>query len=106
MATMIIGNIRSVSSVLSTIGKTNAAKIRSAGSQYFLTKALLLPSALHRRAVAEEAARPEDEHQDQHGEDHDRGPPDADVLVCHGPDDAYKEPPDHSPCQVADAAKD
>ncbi len=37
MATMIIGNIRSVSRALSTTGKTNAATIRSAGSQYFLS---------------------------------------------------------------------
>src|SRR3712207_2295158 len=92
MATMIAGNNRSVSRALSTIGKTNAARIRSAGSQYFLSRIiLLLPASLHRGAVAEEPPGPEDEHQDQHGEDHDRRPPDAYVLIGHRPDDADQE---------------
>src|SRR5215212_9164303 len=107
MATMIIGNIRSVSRALSTIGKTSATTIRSAGSQYFLSRViLLLPAPLHRRAVAEESRRSEHEHQNQHGEDHDRRPLDAYVLVGHGPDDPDQEPPDHRPGEVADAPED
>src|SRR5215217_4665541 len=64
---------------------------------------LLLPASLHRRAVPEEAPGSEHQHQDQHREDHDRRPPDAYVLVSHGPDDAEQESPYHRPGQVADA---
>src|SRR5215204_5556087 len=104
MAIIMTGKINSRSKVLSTIGKTNAATMSSAGSPYFLSRAtLLLPAPLHRRAVSEQARGPENEHHDENGEDHDRGPPDTNVLVGHGPDDADEEPPDHSPGQVADA---
>src|SRR5829696_2619752 len=107
MAMMMMGKIRSSSKVLSTMGKTNAATMISAGSPYFLSRAKpLLPAPLHRRAVAEQARGPENEHHDQHGQDHDRGPPDAYVLVGHGPDDADEEPPDHGPGQVAYAPED
>src|SRR5215212_2063052 len=107
MATMITGKIRSSSKVLSTIGKTKAATMSSAGSPYFLSRAtLLLPTPLHRRAVPKQARRPEHEHHDQDGEDHDRGPSDAYVLVGHRPDDADEEPSDHGPGQVAYAPED
>src|SRR5215203_3336359 len=107
MAMMITGKISSRSNALSTMGKTNAATMSSARSPYFLSRATVLLSApLHRRAVPEESRWPEHEHQDQHGEDDDRRPPDAYVLVGHGPDDSYKKPPDHRPGQVADAAQD
>src|SRR5215217_1707192 len=106
MATMMMGKIRSSSNALSTIGKTNAAAISSAGSPYFLSRATaLLTAPLHRRAVAEQARRPEHQDQDEHGEDHDSGPPDAYVLVRHGPDDPDKEPPDDRPGEVSDAAE-
>src|SRR5215208_3777863 len=101
MATMMMGKIRSSSNASSTRGKTNAVTISSAGSPYFLSRATaLLAAPLHRRAVAEQARRPEHQDQDQHGEDHDSGPPDAYVLVRHGPDDPDKESPDHGPRQV------
>ena len=91
---------------LSTIGKTNAATMSSAGSQYFLSRATpLLPAP----CTAERSPRspgPEHEHHDQDGEDHDWGPSDAYVLVGHGPDDADEEPADHRPGQVAYAPKD
>src|SRR3712207_1811063 len=109
MATMIIGNIKFVSKVSSkkgaTIGKTNAATMRSAGRPYFFSKVVLLPPSLNRGAVTEEPSGPEHQNQDEHGEDHDRRPPDAYVLVGHGADDADQEPPDHRPGQVADAAQ-
>src|SRR5829696_81002 len=107
MATMITGKISSRSNVLSMTGKTNAATMSSAGSQYLLSRTTaLLPAPLHRRAVPEEARGPEHQDHDEHGEDHDRGPPDAYVLVGHGPDDADEKPPDHSPGQVAYASED
>src|SRR5918995_5679493 len=107
MAMMMTGKIRSSSKVLSTIGKTKAATMSTAGSPYFLSRAtLLLPASLHRRAVPEQARRPEHEHHYQHGEDNDRGPSDAYVLVGHGPDDADEEPTDHGPGQVAYAPED
>src|SRR5918998_1735324 len=107
MAMMMTGKISSRSNVLSTIGKTNAATMSRAGSPYLLSRATpLLPAPLHRRAVPEEARRPEYKDHNQHGEDHDRGPPDAYVLVGHGADDTDEEPPDHGPAQVADAAED
>src|SRR5918997_650417 len=107
MAIMMTGKINSRSNVLSTIGKTNAATMSSAGSPSFLSMATLLPPAsLHRRAIPEQARGPEDKDHDEHGEDHNRGPPDAYVLVSHGPDDPDEEPPDHGPCQVADAPED
>src|SRR5215210_7877866 len=107
MAMMITGKIRSRSRAQSTIGKMNATTMNSAGSPYFLSRATpLVPAPLHRRAVAEQARRPENEHHEENGEDHDRGPPDAYVLVGHGADDADQEPPDHSPGQVADAPED
>src|SRR5215216_4432563 len=107
MAMMITGKISSRSNALSTMGKTNAATMSSAGSPYFLSRATVLLSApLHRRAVPEESRWPEHEHQDQHGEDDDRRPPDAYVLVGHGPDDPDQEPPDHRPGEVADAPED
>src|SRR5215210_4725605 len=106
MAMMMTGKIRSRSRAQSTIGKMNATTMSSAGSPYFLSRAtLLLPASLHRRAVAEQARGPENEHHDENGEDHDRGPPDAYVLVGHGADDADEEPPDHGPGQVADASE-
>src|SRR3712207_1786430 len=104
---MITGKISSRSKVLSMTGKTSAATMSSAGSPYLLSRATALLSApLHRRAVPEEARRPEHQYHDEHGEDHDRGPPDAYVLVGHGPDDADEEPPDHGPGQVADPPED
>src|SRR3712207_3816044 len=104
MAMMMTGKISSRSNVLSTIGKTNAATMSRAGSPYLLSRATpLLPAPLHRRAVPEEARGPENEHHNQHGEDHYRGPPHANVLVGHGTDDPDEEPPDHGPGQVADA---
>src|SRR3712207_2124762 len=104
---MMTGKINSTSNVLSTPGKTSAATMRSAGSPYFLSRAtLLLPASLHRRAIPEQARGPEHKDHDEHGEDHYRGPPDAYVLVCHGPDDSDEEPPGHGPCQVADAPED
>src|SRR5215212_6018808 len=102
MAMMITGKISSSSNALSTTGKTNAATMSSAGNQYFLSRVTpLLPAPLHRRAVPEEARGPEHQDHDEHGGDHDRRPPDAYVLVGHGPDDADEEPPYHSPGQVA-----
>src|SRR5829696_8681119 len=107
MAMIMTGKINSRSSVLSTMGKTKAATMTSAGSPYFLSRAtLLLPAPLHRRAVSEQTRRPENEHHDQDGEDNDRGPSDAYVLVGHGPDDADEEPTDHGPGQVAYAPED
>src|SRR3712207_7063285 len=80
---MMTGKINSRSNVLSTIGKTNAATISSAGSPYLLSRATpLLPASLHRRAIPEQARGPEHKDHDEHGEDHYRGPPDAYVLVC------------------------
>src|SRR5918998_5204377 len=107
MAIMMTGKINSRSNVLSTIGKTNAATMSSAGSPYFLSMAtLLLPASLHRRAIPEQARGPEDKDHDEHGEDHNRGPPDAYVLVSHGPDDADEEPAHDRPGQVAYASED
>src|SRR5215208_3397422 len=107
MAMMITGKISSRSNALSTMGKTNAATMSSARSPYFLSRATVLLSApLHRRAVPEESRWPEHEHQDQHGEDDDRRPPDAYVLVGHGPDDPDQEPPDYRPGQVTDTPED
>src|SRR5215211_1093152 len=103
---MIIGNIRFVPRTSSTSGKRKATTMSSAGSPYFFSCSTLLSSPLHRRAVAEEPLRPEHQHQDQHGEDHDRRPLDAYVLVGHGPDDPDQEPPDHRPGEVADAPED
>src|ERR671917_2538374 len=104
MAMMMTGKISSRSNVLSTIGKTNAATMSRAGSPYLLSRATpLLPAPLHRRAVPEEARRPEYKDHNQHGEDHDRRPPHAYVLVGHGPYDPDEEPSDHRPGQVADA---
>src|SRR3712207_2946996 len=107
MAMMMTGKINSRSNVLSTTGKRSAATISSAGSPYLLSRATpLLPASLHRRAIPEQARGPEHKDHDEHGEDPYRGPPDAYVLVCHGPDDSDEEPPDHGPCQVADAPED
>src|SRR5918994_3186669 len=107
MSMMITGKSSSSSNALSTMGNTNAATMSSAGSPYFLSRATpLLPAPLHRRAVPEEARGPEHEDHDEHGEDHDRGPPAAYVLVGHGPDDADEEPPDHRAGRVADAPQD
>src|SRR5215204_6228704 len=107
MAMMITGKISSRSNAPSTTGKTNAATMSSAGSQYFLSRVTpLLPAPLHRRAVPEEAPGPEHQDHDEHGEDHDRGPPDAYVLIGHGPDDPDEEPPDHRAGQVTDTPED
>src|ERR687898_3632473 len=104
---MITGKISSRSNAPSTMGKTNAATMSSVGSPYFLSRAMpLLPAPLHRRAVPEETRRPEHKDHDEHGEDHDRRPPDAYVLVGHGADDADEEPPDHRAGQVTDAPQD
>src|SRR3712207_1531695 len=103
---MIIGNISSVPRASSTSGKRKATTTRSAGSPYFFSRSTLLSSLLHRRAVAKEPLRPEHQHQDQYGEDHDRHPLDAYVLVGHGHKDPKQEPPDHRPGEVADAAED
>src|SRR5918995_3850858 len=106
----ITGYIRLTSNVSSRNsligGNRKATTIRSAGSQYFLARATLLASPLHRRAVAEEPAGPEDQDQDQDAEDHDGRPAGPDVLVGHRPDDPDQEPPDHRPGEVADAAED
>src|SRR5829696_5427462 len=107
MAMMITGKISSSSNALSTMGNTNAATMSSAGNQYFLSRVTpLFPAPLHRRAVPEEARGPEHQDYDKHGEDHDRRPPDAYVLVSHGPDDADEEPAHDRPGQVADAPQD
>src|SRR5215218_5601873 len=106
MAMMMMGKIRSSSNASSTKGKTNAATMSSAGNPYFLSRATtLLAAPLHRRAVSEQARRPEHQDQDEHGEDHDRRPPDAYILVGHGADDADKEPSDHGPSKVTDTTK-
>src|SRR5918997_5662798 len=107
MAMMITGKISSRSNAPSRTGKTNAATMSSAGSPYFLSRVTpLLPAPLHRRAVPEKARGPEHQYHDENGEDHDGGPPDAYVLVGHGPDDPDEEPTDHSTGQVADAPED
>src|SRR5215208_3847462 len=106
MAMMMMGKIRSSSNASSTKGKTNAATMSSAGNPYFLSRATtLLAAPLHRRAVSEQARRPEHQDQDEHGEDHDRRPPDAYVLVGHGPYYSDQESSDDGPCEVADAAE-
>src|SRR5918993_4419267 len=106
MAMMITGKISSRSNAPSTTGKTNAATMSSAGSQYFLSRVTpLFPASLHRRAVPEEARRPEHQDHNEHGEDHDRRPPHAYVLVGHGPDDPDEESPHDGPCEVADATE-
>src|SRR3712207_5022127 len=107
MAMMMTGKISSRSNVLSTIGKTNAATMSRAGSPYLLSRATpLLPAPRHRRAVPEEARRPEYKDHNQHGEDHDRRPPHAYVLVGHGADDPDEEAADHGPGQVAYTPQD
>src|SRR5215208_3346657 len=103
---MITGNISSVSRVSSTSGKRKATTMSSAGSPYFFSRCMLLSSPLHRRPVAEQPLRPEHQHQYQYGEDHDRRPLDAYVLVGHRPDDPDQEPPDHRSGEVADAPED
>src|ERR671921_501144 len=101
-----IGKSRSSSKVSSTSGNTRATAMRTAGIPYFLSAATtLLTTSLHRGAVAEQARRPEHQDQDEHGEDHDGRPPDANVLVRHGADDPDEEPPDDGPRKVADAAE-
>src|SRR5918997_1447664 len=107
MAIMITGKISSSSNAPSTTGKKNAATMSSAGSPYFLSRATpLLPAPLHRRAVPEEARGPEYKDHNQHGEDHDRRPPHAYVLVGHGADDPDEEAADHGPGQVAYTPQD
>src|SRR5919107_3013836 len=106
MATMMTGKIRSSSNVSSTRGNINATTMRNAGIPYFLSATTtLLTASLHRGTVAEQARRPEHQDQDEHGEDHDGRPPDANVLVRHGADDPDEEPPDDGPRKVADAAE-
>src|SRR5215212_1428282 len=103
MAMMMMGKIRSSSNASSTKGKTNAATMSSAGNPYSLSRATtLLAAPLHRRAVSEQARRPEHQDQDEHGEDHDRRPPDAYVLVRHGPDDADEKSSDNRPGEITD----
>src|SRR5829696_2189247 len=101
---MITGYIRFVPRPSLTNGNRRARTIRSAGSPYFLSTVLLSPS-LHRRAVAEEAARAEHQHHDQDGEDHDLRPPDADVLVAHGAYYPDEYAPHNGAGEVADAAQ-
>src|SRR5918997_2733998 len=104
MAMMMTGKRRSSSNASSTRGNTNATTMRNAGIPYFLSATTtLLTASLHRGAVAEQARRPEHQDQDQHGEDHDGRPPDADVLVRHGADDPDEKSPDDGPREVADA---
>src|SRR5215203_6611770 len=103
---MMTGKIRSSSNASSTRGNMNATTIRIAGIPYFLSAAMaLLTASLHCGTVAEQARRPEHQDQDEHGEDHDRRPPDAYILVSHGADDADKEPSDHGPSKVTDTTK-
>src|SRR5215213_7857930 len=107
MAMMITGKISSSWTAPSPPGKQDAARWTGAGARSSLSRVTpLLPASLHRRAVPEEARGPEHQDHDEHGEDHDRRPPDAYVLVGHGPDDADEEPPYHSPGQVAYASED
>src|SRR5919112_2437113 len=102
MAMMMTGKIRSSSNASSIKGNMNAATMSTAGSPYFLSAATaLLTASLHRGTVAEQSGRPEHQDQDEHGEDHDRRPPDAYVLVRHGADDPDEEPPDNGAGQVA-----
>src|SRR5687768_3320495 len=106
MAMMMAGKSRSSSNASSTRGNMNAATMSSAGIPYFLSAATtLLTASLHRGTVAEQARRPEHQNQDEHGEDHDRCPPDAYVLVSHGANDPDEEPSDHGPSEIADAAE-
>src|SRR5919112_5859291 len=106
MAMMMTGKIRSSSNASSIKGNTNAATMSTAGSPYFLSAATaLLTASLHRGTVTEQARRPEHQDQDEHGEDHDRRPPDTYVLVSHGADDSDEKSPNHGPGEVADAAE-
>src|SRR5215207_2796475 len=103
---MMAGKSRSSSNASSTRGNINAAMMSRAGIPYLLSAATaLLTASLHRGTVAEQARRPEHQNQDEHGEDHDRRPPDAYVLVSHGTDDSDQKSPNHGPGEVADAAE-
>src|SRR5215211_4394692 len=100
---MMIGKSRSSSKASSTRGNTNAATMSATGIPYFLSATTaLLTASLHRGTVTEQARRPEHQDQDEHGEDHDRRPPDAYVLVRHGPDDAYEKSSDNRPGEITD----
>src|SRR5215207_10953314 len=103
---MMIGKSRSSSKASSTRGNTNAATMSATGIPCFLSATTaLLTASLHRGTVTEQARRPEHQDQDEHGEDHDRRPPDPYVLVSHGTDDSDQKSPNHGPGEVADAAE-
>src|SRR3712207_303620 len=86
------GNIRSRPRAPFISGNRNASRMSPTGSAYSLARATLLSSpALHRRAVAQKTAGPEDEDQDQDGKDDDVRPANADVLIRHRADDARSE---------------
>src|SRR5918994_7114652 len=106
MATMMAGKSRSSSNASSTRGNMNAATMSSAGIPYLVSAATaLLTASLHRGTVAEQARRPEHQNQDEHGEDHDRRPPDTYVLVRHGANDPDEETSDDGPGEITDAAE-
>src|SRR5215211_1640607 len=106
MAMMMTGKIRSSSNASSTRGNMNATTMSSAGIPYFLSAATaLLTASLHRGTVAEQARRPEHQNQDEHGEDHDRRPSDAYVLVSHGSNDPDEETSDDSPGEITDTTQ-
>src|SRR5918994_1539830 len=94
MAMMMTGKSRSSSNASSTRGNMNATTISSAGIPYFLSAATaLLTASLHRGTVAEQVRRPEHQNQDEHGEDHDRRPPDGiNSPACQAP-----PPPERAP---------
>src|SRR4028118_670771 len=101
------GNIRPRSKASFISGNRNASRMSPTGKAYSLARAILLSSpALHRRAVAQKAAGPEDEDQDQDGKDGDVRPADADVLVRHRTNDTDEDTADARTGEIPDAAQD
>src|SRR4028118_799744 len=100
------GNIRPRPKAPFISGNRNASRMSPTGNAYSLARAILLSSpALHRRAIAQKAAGPEDEDQDQDCKDGDVRPANADVLVRHRTDDTDEDTADDRTSEIPATAQ-